>query len=284
MNANGNSNATGDENDDEVIERRFEWGLREVAGGERAPDVVDAVMARAAAGETGEERIVAPASARARWLAFAAVFLLGALTVLGVSLLKHGPARGDGPVDEAQQPRPEKLLEVTSAAAIPSLPVDLKGVELRNQDDAAVRALVARCPNLEHLRIYASIASYRADDAPGVSITDGAFHAIGSLSKLRTLELLSVQGVEGNSLRELERLPLLEYLRLSYFDLDGERMQFLPRLPSLRRLTMELNMRLDAAGLAAIGACAGLRVLSLAGSHGAPPEAWQPLGGLQGLR
>jgi len=272
-----------DEREDEVLERRFDWALREVTGRERAPDVTAVVLARAATGETGED----PAARwlpRARWLAFAAVFLLGVLTVLGVALLRHAPLRSDASVDEAQQPSAGKLLEVASAAAIPSLPVDLKTVELRNQDDAAVTALAARCPALEHLRIYASVAGRRADDAPAVSITDAAFPAIGSLAKLHTLELLAVQSVEGARMRELERLPLLEHLRLSYFDLGGDQLQFLPRLPSLRRLTMELNMRLDTAGLAAIGACAGLRDLSLCGSHGAPPEAWRPLGHLQGLR
>jgi len=272
-----------DERDGEVLERRFDWALREVTGRERAPDVTAAVLARAAAGETGDDEAARPPR-RARWLAFAAVFLLGVLTVLGVALLRREPPRSDGPVDEAQQPDAPRLLEVASAAAIPSLPVDLKAVELRNQDDAAVTALAARCPNLEHLRIYASIASRRADDAPAVSITDAAFPAIGSLAKLRTLELLAVQGVEGARMRELERLPLLEQLRLSYFDLGGEQLQFLPRLPSLRRLTMELNLRLDTAALAAIGSCAGLRDLSLSGSTGAPPEAWKPLGRLQGLR
>ncbi|HEU4418323.1 MAG TPA: hypothetical protein VFT55_05250, partial [Planctomycetota bacterium] len=65
--------------DDEVLERRFDWALREVTGGERAPDVTAAVLARAAAGETGEERAVRWLGG-ARWLAFAAVFLLGVLT------------------------------------------------------------------------------------------------------------------------------------------------------------------------------------------------------------
>src|SRR5262245_38896431 len=225
-----------DERDGEVLERRFDWALREVTGRERAPDVTAAVLARAAAGETGDDAAARPLR-RARWLAFAAVFLLGALTVLGVALLRSEPKHRDGPVDEAQQPDAPKWLEVASAAAIPSLPVDLKAVELRNQDDDAVTALAARCPSLQQLRIYASVAYRRADDAPAVSITDAAFPAIGSLAKLRTLELVGVQSVEGARMRELERLPMLEQLRLSYFDLRGEQLQFLPRLPSLRRFT-----------------------------------------------
>jgi hypothetical protein len=274
------------ERDDEVAAHRFDWALREVVGSERAPDVLAAVQARYAAGETGEAagESATPATSRGRWLAFAAVFLLGVLTVLGVAFLQGDPGASES-ADETQQPAETKLREVTARKSIATLPVDLRAVELRNLDDAAVTELVARCPDLEHLRIFASTSiGTRPGDRPAVSITDAAFPAIGSLSRLRRLELCGVLSVQGKNLRELERLPLLERLQCAYFDLDDDSVQVLPRLPSLRDLDLAGNQGFREAGFAAIGQCVGLRKLSLAGSSRAIADDWfKPLARLMQL-
>ncbi|MCA8973094.1 MAG: SUMF1/EgtB/PvdO family nonheme iron enzyme, partial [Planctomycetes bacterium] len=74
---------------DEVLDRRMDWSLGEFAGGEPAPDVVDAVLARLAAGEIIADRELADGDAGARsggwrWLAAAlALFAVGAVVAVG---------------------------------------------------------------------------------------------------------------------------------------------------------------------------------------------------------
>ena len=267
---------SGANEDDEVLERRFDWALREVTGRERAPDVTAAVLARAAAGETGEER--AAWRPRARWLMFAAVFLLGVLTVLGVALSKRAPGGDDGGADEAtQQGEAARILEVARKENIAALPRDLKAVELRNLDDAAVVQLVARCPDLEHLRVWASTAGRRRDDAPAESITDAALPAIVKLARLRRLELDGVVKVTGSGLRDLDALPLLEALSLRFFDVGDDELQVLPRFPSLRELDLGNNQVIGPRGLEAVGKCVGLRRLVLRAIPGQKPDAFAPL-------
>lgn len=273
------------EPDDEVVVRRFDWALREAAGGERAPDVTAAVLARAAAGEVvdvDDAATGAPAMSRLRWLAIAAVFLLGVLTVLGVAFAARGGANGDSR-DEAQG---EKVRVLTKASKIATLPTALGAIEVHNFDDAAVTALAARCPDLEHLCVFASTGTSRFESsgATAVSITDECFPTLGSLTKLRRLELIGVLHVQGRRMRELERLPLLESLTLSFFDLDDDSLQVLPRLPSLRALDLTSNQGYGERGLTAIAACPGLRSLSLSGSAPLRDEWFQPLARLTSLQ
>lgn len=89
---------------------------------------------------------------------------------------------------------------------------------------------------------------------------------IGSLDRLHRLELVGVQHVRGSKLSELERLPLLEHLALTFLDLDDDSLQSLPRMQTLRELDLTCNQGYGEGGLAAIGACHGLCVLSLCGS------------------
>lgn len=267
---------------EEVEARRFDWALREVVGDERAPDVTAAVLARAAAGDSGERAEAIPALSRRRWLALAALFLLGVFTVLGVALARRGPGEGVT-VDEAQG---RQVTVVTRAEAIPALPPDLQAVELRDLGDAAVAALVLRCPELEHLCVFASTATSRPGTVPdgAVSITDAALPAIGSLWRLRRLELVGVGHVKGTGLGELARLPYLESLTLSMFDLDDDSLQVLPRLQSLRELDLMANQGYGERGLATIGACKGLRRLSLSGSAPLRDEWFQSLASLTSLQ
>jgi hypothetical protein len=249
----------------EVNARRLDWALREVVAEQWTPDVAGAVLSRAAAGDRGDDaatmRPVAPS--RSRWLALAALFLLGLVTVVGVGWLRGGNEHWA--FNEAQG---RDIRVVTRAVQIASLPLDLQAVELHNLDDEAVAAVVQRCPELKHLCVFASTAMsrYASIDDEAISITDDALVAIGSLDRLRRLELVGVQHVRGTKLSELERLPLLEHLALTFFDLDDDSLQSLPRMQSLRELDLSGNQGYGERGLAAVGACRGLRVLSLSGS------------------
>lgn len=271
-----------DRHAEELDARRLDWALREVVGGRRAPDVTAAVLARAAAGDRGVTEPLEPhaGTSRGRWLLLAAVFVLGLATAFGVGWLRQH----DG-ADDRREAQGDLVRIVTRAAAIASLPAASKAVEVHNLDDAAVAALVARCPDLEHLCVFASTATARPASVGdrAVSITDDALVAIGSLRHLRRLELVGVQHVTGAKLRELERLPLLEHLALTFLDLDDDSLQVLPRLPSLRELDLESNQGFGARGLEAIGACPGLRVLSLAGSGPLRDDWFAPLARLTRL-
>lgn len=269
--------------DEDLEERRFDWGLREVVGGERAPDVTAAVLARAAAGDAGERPAPTLAWSRRGLVALAALVLIGVFTVFGVALAHRGLGERDLVL---QAPGAQVQVVVTEAAAVAALPRDVKAVELRDLGDDVVAALVERCPDLEFLCVFASTATARPGTSPerAVSITDAALPAIGSLRRLRRLELIGVGHVKGTSLGELERLPLLEHLTLSCFDLDDTSLQVLPRLVSLRELDLGWNQGFGERGLAAIAGCTGLRTLSLSGS--APlRDAWfEPLARLTSLQ
>jgi hypothetical protein len=269
-----------DDDRDRVEERRFDWALREVAGGERLPDVTAAVLARVAAGETGDE-VMAAFAPRGRWLALAAVFLLGALTVFGVALLQREPEPNDMPVDEVQEPFKE-LLIVRSAEAIATLPVELKAIELRNLTNAEVAALVARCPKLEHLRVVFDRADQAGRQPRFDDITDVAFQSIGALATLRTFELVNVKEFTAAGLRELARIPLLHTVRL-WGNVPDELLTALAHLPSLRCLAVDQNVVLGPAGIAAVGQCVGLRQLSLRWNATPPTGALEPLARLQEL-
>src|SRR5262245_8635552 len=78
---------------DAAWERSLEAGLREVVGGERAPDVTAAVRARHAAGEVVTGGEAPPASPfRQRWLA-AALLLLGAAVVVATLVGRRAAER-----------------------------------------------------------------------------------------------------------------------------------------------------------------------------------------------
>lgn len=260
-----------DELDDEVFARRLAATLREEQG-ERVPDLTAAVLARAAAGDDGGARRAGPTT-RVRWLAMAAVLLLGVLTVLGVAVLQRGGGADGSGRDEAQG---RGVRVVTRVLDVAKLPVDLRAVEVHNFDDDALTALAARCPRLEHLCVFAGTATARVESRndAAVSITDDAFAAIVSLTGLRRLELVGTGHVKGTRLHVLERLASLSSLTLSMFDLDDECLQVLPRLVALRELDLEGNQGFGERGFAAIGRCVGLRSLSLAGASMAVQDAW----------
>ncbi|MBL8752469.1 MAG: hypothetical protein JNK15_04130 [Planctomycetes bacterium] len=276
-----------DERDDEVFERRLAAALRE-AHGERAPDVTAAVLARVAAGEVVDVGAAVPVRSRLAWLAAAAVFLLGLATVLAVAWSQRGgagggPNDGEGGAQEAQQPEQPKLPEVTRIGDIATLPRELKAVELRNLEDDAVAALVVRCPDLEHLRVFASTAYKREGDLPAQSITDAALPHIAKLTQLRRLELVGVVLVKGPGLRELAALPRLESLAIEFFDMADEDLAFLERLASLRDLSLVNVQTIGDRAYEIVGRCVGLRALTIVGGRGLGTDSLAPLRSLQHL-
>ncbi|HEX5050928.1 MAG TPA: hypothetical protein VFZ65_04075, partial [Planctomycetota bacterium] len=248
---------SGDRDRDEVFERRLDWALREVAGGQKAPDVTARVLARHAAGDDGERVGLVVVPPRRSWL-LAAVFLLGLGVVFGVFLFERAVQDRSAALPQ----EPVAMVAVSSLAEIEALPAGANAVELRNLDDAAVAVLARRCPDLGHLRVFASTQDPPVG-FPSVSITDAAFAAIGSLSRLRSLELIEPYGVRGTQLAALEALPLLERLAISSVDLDEQCLQVLPRLPSLRELSLDSSSSLGEAAMSAVATCGGLSRLSL---------------------
>lgn len=277
----------------EAIERRLTAALHEVVGGERAPDVLAAVLARRASGDRpAADHEFAASAPRRRAVVAAALVLLGTAVVVGTLWTARSQTdagdraapRGATPGDSAPPQGPSPIRELTDPAAIAALPADLTAIAARNLDDAAVAALIARCPALTDLRIHASTASRRADDPETpVSISDAALAAIAGLDRLRRLELVGTDRVRGPGLRQLPALPLLEDLTLASFDLDDEALAVLPRLPSLRRLDLHLNHGFGERGVAAIATCPGLRTLVLRGCSPLTPEWLAALGRLTAL-
>ena len=280
---------------EEVLARRLDWALGEAVGGERAPDVTQAVLARHAAGFDVE--VEAPAEPRVRWWLVAALVLFGVVAVAAVFQLERGastPSFAEVPEVEAPEVEApaEDVVVVTTREGIAALPVEARAVELRDLDDAAVAALVARCPRLQHLRIFASTA-YRYGEAvtEPVSITDAALAHVAKLMELRRLDLVGTDRVRGPGLSRLQGLPLLTDLTLSHFDLDDVALQFLPRLPSLRALDLTQNhgfglpseSETGSQGVAAIARCPGLVRLTMHACSQVHADALRQLGALRGL-
>jgi hypothetical protein len=110
-------------------------------------------------------------------------------------------------------------------------------------------------------------------------ITAKSFAVFAQLSKLRALRLRGAYGIGAafvpggsgpgpeaivaSTLGQLERLPLLEDLALSHFDLPAYAFAELPRLQSLRRLDLTANYGVDGDSTGALLRCSSLQSLSL---------------------
>jgi len=189
------------EREEQVVERRFDWALREVAGAESPPDVVAAVMARRAGREPSAPMKVRPMRS---WLV-AALVLLG----LGVvALLTWEVAReGAGDKHEAQD-RPYHV--VTSLAQIEDLPQETTRVELRGLGASALKPLAERLPNLEALRFTRYTKRFVADLLPGLL----GERIRARFPRLRELDLTGCTFANDDTVRELIGVPLLHTLRL----------------------------------------------------------------------
>ncbi|MCK5942838.1 MAG: hypothetical protein KAI24_12755 [Planctomycetes bacterium] len=287
--------------EDEAMQRRVDAGLCEVVGGEQAPDVRAAVLRRHRAGERAGERASEraceraseragertaaglPSPRRSRVLLAAAACVLGAVTVLATALLENG----DGDAREASDPEAAQdgpaLPEISSMQQIQALDREVKALELRNLHDGALPLLLERVPDLEHLRVHASLAWRRHGDPEGVSITDAALPWIAKFGRLRRLELVGTMDVRGTQLHELAALPLLEELTLRAIDLEPEALLQVDRLPSLRTLRLAVVNGLTADALASIARSPGLRSLLIRGGKGFAAEDLHVLENLEQL-
>lgn len=254
---------------DEVAERRLDWGLAENEGGSAPPDLVAKVLARAAAAERSEAR--RPARARV-WLT-AATVLLALFAVVGVRMLAREPA---APPADAPAQDPEAV-HVRSLDDVASIARDTKTVLVRNQGDDILQAIADRCRHLESLSISALGAPAAA------SPTDRAFSILAGSTKLRALQFFKTPGVTGSQLHELERLPVLEELRLNLLNLDAKGLEALPRFPSLRVLDLTGTQGLLLSHLEVIAKCQSLRQLGLSHCRDLSSDAVSPIRALTGL-
>lgn len=260
MNANGHDDV--DREHDPVMD----WALGERVGGERAPDLVDAVRARLAA---GERVVVAPPPKSRAWLLVAA--LLGITVVVVLATWRPEPVvRVAGP-QEAMDPKPEPVWNVADAA---KLPVGTRAVEVFDADDATIAALT-RLRDLEILIVRepfhenSGLGLKRTPPIDARHITAAAWPDLLSFTKLRRLELsgTSLAGRVAPAViaERLERLPLLSTLALRYLDTDTELLAVLPRIRSLQCLDLSFNHGFVDGWVEPILQCRSLRSLSLRG-------------------
>lgn len=280
---------------DEVMRRRLDWGLREAVGGERAPDVVRAVLARAAAGEVVDEAEVPPRTNR--WLA-AALILLGIGVVFAVALRERKddkPIDAPTPVAPPQEPQPAT---VYSVADVDMLPADTRAVIARNCGDDVATALL-RLRHLDDLEwhdsdreVYGLGMKVPPVDHP--VLFHPGFRALCQLSKLRRLVLSGTAYARTAGpgtfmlLDELQKLPQLQELALRFFDVSDREFEdcfaVLPKLAALRRLDLSFNHGFGERGIAAVLQCAQLEALSVRGCQQLTPTALVRLGELPQLR
>ena len=269
-------------------EQRLDWALREVTGAEAPPDLTDAVLARRRRGDAALlPSVPGPEPRTSRWLA-AAIVLLGAGVVFGVALWPRGevaqaPVRE--PVQEPvqQQPQEPPPAQVYNKQDIEALPADTRAVEAHGLDNLALAALL-RLRELRELEIrydHALVLGLGLKTEPPKNpprITASSFGVFALLSKLRALRLRGAYGIteafpviEGQdprtrvdaTLGQLEKLPLLEELALTHFDLPAWTFEALPRLRSLRRLDLTANYGVEPDTIGYLLKCTGLRSLKL---------------------
>lgn len=219
-------------------ERQLDWLLEEALGATRGG-------ARPAARE------------RHRWLA-AALVALAVGTAFGVAWLR----RDGGDARKVQQPVQEGIWhEAHGAAGLDALPADVVSLRCFDFDDAAM-AQLARFPKLERLDL-----SGMDVDERGVSrslpITDAGVAHLGKLPNLRWLCLAQCHEMKGEALRELEALPLLEHLDLTYSGVESPAVERLARLGNLRELVLSHCMNFHGRSLAEVCKSPGLRRLEL---------------------
>ncbi len=284
--------------------QRLEWALGELTGAAVPPDLAARTAARFAA---GDGRRLPPPSAIAdairpprRWLVAAA--LVFGTAVVGALVCW----RGDLAPAPAQDAKPEPApVQVASRQEIEALPADTRAVVGQGLDDAAVTALL-RLRELRSLELVyreAMALGLELKMAPPVAppcITGRSFGTLAQLGKLRVLRLRGAHAITesfplggsaedaaaitATTLGELARLPLLEELALSHFDVPSYALATLPRLQSLRRLDLTANYGVDATAVAALSRCTGLEVLTLRACMTLPAAAIGQLSALPRLR
>lgn len=235
--------------------RQLEWLLDEVLGLRQM---------RAPQRPTGPHK-KAPAIAT-HWLA-AAIALVAIGTAIGVSILND--ARHDVPVhDNNQDPeqdaipdQPIQWHECHGPAALTDVPAGVVNLWCFDFNDQAMEQLV-RFQQLERLNLNGRDVNEKGY-VVGVDVTDAGVAHLASLNKLRWLSLEQCGRVTGSTLAKLRSIPQLEHLNLSSTSISSEAIAILPRLPSLRELSLTFCMEFHGRSLADIAKIPGLRRLEL---------------------
>lgn len=271
-------------------ERRLDWGLGEVLGDERPPDLTERVLARARAGEAPDAEALAAgghphARTRRRWLA-AALILLASGIAVGVALLQEGGQQeiGDGDREARRQDPEPRTVPVFDLKGIRRLPENTRAIYGFNLGDEELGAL-ARFPRLEILDL-----NWRRrpgqNERPGGEerhITDAGLEALGGIPSLRVLVLSGNPGVKGPGLRHLSGLPRLERLSLAHMDTADRHLAILRALPSLRYLDLSYNHGFTDEGMQHAAALPGLRTLKLRACSQLEPDTVERVAGMEKL-
>jgi len=222
--------------------RQLEWLLEELLGGRTAAI---------------RPRLLATRS-RARSPA-AALFAAAVGIVFGVAWFA-----GDA-TDEPRRPATVKITwhEAHGVADLASLPGDIESLRCFDFDDAAI----AELPRFEDL-VRLDLSGMDVNDkgyAISLKISDDGLAPLQQLTKLRWLSLAGCHRIEGRGLQVLESLPRLEHLDLTFTNVRSPAVERLPRLPSLRELSLASCMMFEGRSLEHIARIPGLRRLELRG-------------------
>jgi hypothetical protein len=231
-------------------ERRLDWLLGEVLGGETP------FAARPAPGHALR------ATSRRHWLA-AALVVTAAGTALGVALLRNEPADAEPAREPQNTQEPEQPIvwhEAHGPASNASIPADVVNLRCFDFDDEAL-VHISRFAKLERLDLSGMDVNDKGYSV-SLPITDGGvLHLV--LRNLRWLSLATCHKVNGDGLRVLEALPLLEHLDLTYSGVGTLAVERLPRLVGLRSLSLSHCLNFHGSALAEVAKIPGLRRLEL---------------------
>lgn len=240
-------------------ERQMDWLLAETLGGST----------------TGRAHAM-----RERWRWFAAAMMVLAVgTAFAVAVLRDR----DGGARQAQDPaREPQWHEAHGPAALADVPADVVNLRCFDFDDAAL-AQLSRFEKVERL----DLGNTDLDDrgyAKALQITDAGVAHLGKMRNLRWLSLQRCHEVKGEGLRALEAIPMLEHLDLTYSGVESPAIERLPRLTSLRELTLTACMNFHGRSLAEVAKITGLRRLELRACTTLSSQDILPLAELTELR
>lgn len=251
--------------EDVAHDRRLDWALAELEGGERPPDLAAAVVERARVGDVPLPPADSAETRPRLWVAAAAI-LVGLLATLGVLLrLPPGDPTAAGTETRREEPQYRRVANRTELAA---LPADTTAIQGSNLPADALDEL-ARFPGLTHLALHYGGQTDPVKGQYSIRMTPNNLRSIGDedLAKLRacrslvSLDLTGAWNVRGDGLRHVAALPKLETLRLGYADTTDEGIAHLASLRTLKEVRVVANHALGASGIRALASLPGLEHL-----------------------